>query len=236
MKIKTICFFVFMFLCFWFISADDEFDTVNTYVPFVNSNHLDSLSFYFCDDGFDDIKPNQDIFLRPWQKKEICLLFVNSSEDYEMPLSVWFVDADIWSDWKFICSNDNNTWMFFNLLKLNQEDFDMILNPWQKFIKKIIFEAPKNLTWEIYGCIWYFINKDLAKTADGLFTIVNRKVWLFKANISWDVYKWWFIDDIKFFVKNNQSILIKIFIFVVAVLLLQSLYSIFKSHKSKSKK
>lgn len=188
-----------------------------------NITDLNNIQSMFCNDS--KITKDLTIDLRPWQRKNICIVFINKS-NISIPLSFWFSDTIVNNEGLLTCDVTKNT--FSKSIKNNIITWIIIPVSWT-IIQNFTYISSKNTSWNINGCFGYQIDKQ-EKIKDGnMFLIIPRKVWFIYINITWSVYNFWRRDDIK---ESKNTI----FKFIAGVLSVWIIITIFQKDKKKDKR
>ena len=196
---------------------------------------LQYINVRFCDEELRNTTKKDIISIRPWQTKEICTVFYNTSSGDSINISSSFVDAEKGIDGKFVCSMWSNTGRsLVSLLYYNTKEYDFTLTPKTTIIKKAKITIPKNMTWNLYGCVWYQLNLKKPDGYTGLFFVVERKVGVMEVNITWDVYNFAQRDNIKYIYKDNQLFILKCIAGILIILFIY--YTTMATKENKKKK
>lgn len=194
---------------------------------------IQNIGLMFCDEQIKNFSKKNIITIRPWETKEICAVFYNSSSGDVIDISSSFVDAETDADGKFICSLGSNTWKSLaSHISFNPNDYIFSLKPQEKIVKKAKVTIPQNMTWTLRGCLWYQLNIKKPDNYTGLFFVVRRSVGVMEVNITWDIYDFGRWDDIKYTYKDHQMFILNSIARFLWVLLL---YLIIISTKAKKK-
>jgi len=213
MKKKLLSIFVFVSL---FISISSA-EVVHTTVSMPDQWDLNYITAKFCNQWI--VKNKETIVLRPWQKKDICIAFLNSSEEKNIALSFGFSKAEKRSDGIFNCQGD--TGMINNFMSYEPKNWLKTLNAKESYIMHVKVSAPLDLSWEFYWCFWYQLDKvDLPKDSAWMFSIMARKVSPITVSINWDIYNFGRRDDVKYFYKDNQMFILKTIAWILIILLI----------------
>jgi len=221
--------FIFCFVASFLFFGSAFAQTKNAQLPvsFPNATILNQLHVYFCDDWFENMPKNDTVFLRPGQKKEICIVFQNASTG-EVEVSAWFTRASITWNSKS-CENDfRSSWNVFNAhVDYFPEDFLFTIRPQESLIKKvkISYDQPGNYL----GCLPYMVPWQNSGSK-ALITAVLRKVSYIDVVVTWSAYNLGRWDDIKFAYKDNDNMVWKVIIAIIWIFLLYSIFT-FKGKK-----
>lgn len=181
---------------------------------------LQYINLGFCDEEVKNITKQSRITIRPWETKEICVIFTNTSSS-NINISSSFVDAEKNNDNKLICSMWANTWAsLVSHISYNPKLYTFTLHPKENIIKKAKISIPKNMTGILNGCIWYQLNIKKDDNYTGLFFVVRRKVGIIEVNITWNIYNFGLRDDIKYIYRDNQMDILHIiagFLFILFI-------------------
>jgi hypothetical protein len=193
---------------------------INAPVVIPEKWNLEYISLSFCDEELKNAFKENTMYIRPWQTKEICMLFVNSSSGDTIALSSSFVDATRGDDGKLVCTlwaNDTGD-SLVNLLSYDTKELNFTLAPKEKIIKKAKISIPQNMSWTLYGCVGYYLNQKGSDNNTWLFFVVRRKVGLMQINITWDIYNLGILDDMKYTYKDNQTRILNIIAGILVIL------------------
>lgn len=181
--------------------------------------NLQYINLGFCDEEMKNVSKYNVTNIRPWQTKQICMIFANASSGDTIDITSSFVDSEI-VDGKIACSIGVNTGISLtSLLSFNPKDYTFTLAPQEKLVRKASITIPKDMTWTLNGCIWYQLDLKKPDNYTGLFFVVRRHVGLMRVNITWDVYNFGWLDDIKYIYKDNQIFVLKIIAWMIWLLL-----------------
>jgi len=243
-------------LCFWLIyniswgqSSTTPASTGNTYtweykeaketlqLQQDTMEKIERIAYAFCNDGI--LKEETNMTARPWERKEICVTFGNKNPE-NVSIIFWFPEWTINQNWNILC-NTNLTWDTYikNLLKGDDtSDFYFDLEPRQQTVKKFYIAIPKTQTWNIYGCASFKIKWNLQKAASwSMFNIEIVKKATINIAITWDIYNYWLLDDIKYSITDNKQTVLKGLAAIVGLrLVISILQSSFKKKQRKNQK
>lgn len=196
---------------------------------------IERIAYAFCNDGI--LKEETNMTARPGERKEICVTFGNKNPE-NVSIIFWFPDWTINQNWNILC-NANLTWTTYikNLLKGDAiSDFYFDLGPKQQTVKKFYIAIPKTQTWNIYGCASFKIKWNLQKAASwSMFNIEIVKKATINITITWNVYNYWLLDDIKYSITDNKQTVLKGLVAILGLRLVVSIVqSSFKKKHRKS--
>ena len=194
-----------------------------------NMTDLQKIQSRFCND--EKITKDLKLFVRPWQRKEICIAFANQS-DKPISLLFWFSEGTFTKEWGPVCKSDIEQNNFSKHIKNSTITWITIAASGTN-IQKFTYVASKNASWNIFGCFGYQIAQQEKIKEGNMFLIVPRKVGYISINIIWSVYRFWRRDDIKDVYTLHKSSILK---GIVAILALWIIVSIFQTAKKKEKK
>lgn len=170
--------------------------------------------------------------IRPWQVKEICVVFGNASTGEDISIVSTFVDTELTTQGNLACSlGINPEKSIASFISFDTKEYEFTLAPGETAIKKAKISIPKDMTWWMYNwCVGYQLNVKRAEDDKWVFFVVRRKVGLMEINITWDVYVFGQRDNIKYIYENNSIMILRILAWIIWLLLL---YSIIKATKGK---
>jgi len=185
-----------------------------------NMNDIQSVRSLFCNDN----KTTRDVELtmRPWQRKEICMILLNSSNT-PIPILFWFTEAILDKDWVPNCQGENTWNMFDKSIKNNILSWITIPASWT-IIQRFTYVADKLSSGDIYGCFWFSINKKETLKDGNMFLIIPRKVSYIKVKIRWDVYNFGWLDDMKDVYNINKNSIFTVIAIVLGILIIITIF------------
>lgn len=196
-------------------SEETKTVTQNLDLAEMTNTSLDNIHARFCSSSEDTLKTWLDLQIRPWQRKEICVVFFNRW-DKPIDISFWFAEWSVNKDGSPVCDWDiTNSNDFSKFITHNQET-GFTLPAQKSIIKKIIYAAPKYVSGNILWCLAYKLSKE-EKVNMGVFLMTTRKVGYMTIAVTWSVYNFWRRDDIKDVYIANRTGILKIIIGVLAV-------------------
>lgn len=170
-----------------------------------NMIELDKIQSRFCND--DKVTKDLKVSMRPGQRKEICVAFANQS-DSPINILFWFSEGTFTQEWGPVCQADTNKENGFAKY-ISQNELTWTTIPASGMvIQRFTYIAPKNASWDIFGCFGYQMGKQEKIKEGNMFLIVPRKVGYIYINLTWSVYNFWRRDDTKdIYTRNSSSIL-----------------------------
>lgn len=224
----VLAFFIvlFSFLSFSFADlvidkSNDKILNINTAVEIPPLWDLENITVKFCDNL--KIKDKEDLLMRPWQTKDICIVFFNTAKTGDDIKAIGqFSQGILQANWVPNCSNVYSSWEIFSLISTYTSwYFNVSLAPWEKAIKHIKIAVPKTMTWnkDMYGCLVYQLDRQKPENFSWIFYIVNAKASYIHLQVAWPVYKKQFLDTIMLFRQDNKLRILKIFGVILWILL-----------------
>lgn len=186
-----------------------------------NMERLQNVIYSFCNSGLQD---RLITAARPWEIIQICTIFGNKNSD-TVDIIFGFPDWSIKENWNIICdTNLTGETQISQILQRPQEsDFRFSLMPKQQIIKKFYLKIPTTQTWSIFGCWSFKIDWNLQKAATWwMFNIELVMKAPIQINITWDVYKYWWLDNMQYTITDHKDIILQWFIALIVILLLKS--------------
>jgi len=193
-----------------------------------NMTDLGNLQSTFCNEN----KATRDLTLnlRPWQRNEICIAFTNTSK-IAIPISFGFAEGSVSNDWVPKCQLTTTGNIFAKSIKGTiSTGINIPANG--SITQRFTYVANKNSSGGIFGCFGYEINKQETLKEGNLFLIIPRKVWYIQVNITWSVYNFWRLDDMKDTYTEKRNTIYSI---IAAILALWILITIFQKDPKKEK-
>jgi len=236
---KGIILIVLAFFAFWFVSATGEVLTGTSMTEQVdlskiNNNAIKNVTVNFCNDWFDNLTKNLNFSARPWQKKEICIVFANTSDESITILSN-FVSASVNNNWNLVC---DIAWVDTWKMQLDLSDISTWIVLWAKenIIKKIYVYFDKNLSGNQYACLTIQLPTTEKAWAGSMFNMVVRQASNISMIISGKPYSYQWFDNIILTLKNNLNTIYKILIGIFSILIVYNIFDISKDKKKKNHK
>lgn len=189
-------------------------DTQNIFVPWQTkiiqpdlsiNNTLEKVKLRFCNElKENNVTTELLIQMRPWQKKEICMLFLNNG-DTTWDILRWFTDATINEKWLMVCGIDTPSDFIRHIQK--NKTWSISIPPHNQLIQRTEYHASKNESGNIYACVSFRIDQEDQTTPGSPFKIIARKIGNIKIQLSWSTYVFWRWDDFKETIIKNPIIL-----------------------------
>lgn len=199
-----------------------------------NMIYLEKIQSKFCND--EKLTKDLKLSMRPGQRKEICVAFANTSDE---PINIvfWFSEGTFTKEWGPVCQGDMSTSNSFSKYILHNETTWARIPATGTMMQKFTYMAPKNASWNLFGCFGYQIGKQEKIKEGNMFLIVPRKVGYISINITWSVYNFWRRDDIKDIYTLNSSSILKTIIAILGLWIIITIIQIStkkeKPHKKK---
>lgn len=197
-----------------------------------NMSDLQAIQSRFCND--DVVTKDLNVSLRPWQRKDICVVFSNQSSEPK-DITFWFSEG-VLKDWAPICQSDMTTGNTFAKYIVNDTTTGITLPVSGSIVQKFTFVAPKNASWNVFWCFWYQMSQQEKIKEGNMFLIVPRKVGYMYVNITWDAYNFGRRDDMKYSYTTNKSMILKVIIAILAVWLVVTIVKTDKKPEGKHTK
>jgi len=198
----------------------------------VHWNKINKVNLKFCNNGFDekDLSPSLDIKIRPNQKKEICVVLLNETNE-ELIINSSVFQWTLNSLWNIICSDsDRLTWDFL-LNNFDMFSWDISLLPNQKIVRYFTLYASDNASWQYYSCFSVNLKESERLSSNSPFWLLIRKAANIKITVSWKPYNFQWFDDIISSLENyNRQIWIA-WVSIFGVLFVYVLFNMSKKDK-----
>ena len=137
-----------------------------------NMADLQNIQARFCNN--EKVTKDLELYMRPWQRKDICVALVNKS-DKPIGILFWFSKGMI-KDWAPTCDSDMTDKNEFSKHILQNTTTGIMVPASGTVIQNFKYSAPNNLSWRTLGCVGYEINKQEQIESGKMFLIVPRKV------------------------------------------------------------
>lgn len=186
-----------------------------------NMERIQNVVYRFCNSGLQDRLITD---ARPWEIIQICTIFGNRNSD-TVDIIFGFPDWSINENWNIICdANLTGETQISQMLQRPQEsDLFFSLLPKQQTIKKFYIKIPTTQTWSIFGCGSFKVDGNIQKAATWwMFNIELVMKAPIQINITWDVYKYWWLDNMQYTITDHKDIILQWFIVLIVILLLKS--------------
>ena len=196
---------------------------------------LNDIQLSFCNDNDAKVTtPALSLYMRPWQKKEICTVLSNNW-DKTLNIFLWFSYWTLNKDGTIVCDSDmTNNNMFSKFITQSPTTW-IIVAAHKNVIKRVNYIASKYKSGIIFWCAAYKINKKESIETGKMFLIIVRKSAPISINIRWPIYQFWRRDDLKNDTIKNPSIL-KIIISILGILLIINIFNTTKKCNVQNKK
>ncbi len=198
-----------------------------------NIYDLQKTQARFCNDH----KATKDLnlFARPWQRKEICVVFINQSSTPKN-IIFWFSEGVKISDWAPSCQADSTYKNIFSKYIKNSTITWVIIPASGTSVQKFTYVVPKNATGNMFGCFGYQMNQKETIKEGNMFLIVPRKVGYISIVVTWSVYQFWRRDDTKEIYTTNKTGILKTLVVIISLTLIRTLFGGKKKTKIHKKK
>jgi len=200
------------------------------------AQELQNIKAVFCDPlGRQETTDRLTFEMRPWQRKEICMAFFNI---WDKPISLlfWFSEGQINKNGDQVCDGDMTNKNNFSKFILQNPTTEIIVPAQGNVIKRVYYFAPKNSSWEVFGCLAYKLNRPEEIEKGKMFLLVLRKVRYIDINVTWNVYNYWWRDDIKSVYTNNSVNVMRAIVAIIALRIIITIFSISKKKNGKGYK
>jgi hypothetical protein len=97
-------------------------------------------------------------------------------------------------------------------------------------------KAPKNSSGEIYWCVTYVEDIPVKIATGAIFALQTRRAGPITVTITWSVYNFWRIDDIKDAYTDNRKIVLEILLGILAIWLVMTIVNTSKKKEKHTKK
>lgn len=211
-----------------------ETKIINQSLDKIATTDLKNIRLVFCN-ASDQKKRKKELILdmRPWQRKEICVMFSNIS-DKPIGLIFWFAKWWINDNWGITCDEDiTNTNDFSKQILYNTLTGIVVPASWS-IIKNFSYKSPKDASWQTLGCAVYKLDKEEKIEFWKMFLLIVRNISYIYINNTWNVYNFWRWDDIKDVYTMKKDIILKIIIGILAILIIMTILQ--KEEKKKPKR
>ena len=217
---------------FWCVVIADDIITI---LPNINENSIhdiNTIGLRFCNDGLETEKLTKNLYLQaqPGQKKEICTIFYSTSTKKNTQVSVWFSRWNKTSDGNITCDANVSDNIFARMIQ-KDTNYLFSLSGGEQKIKKFHIILPNTSTGEMYWCISYTLPQNYTKNTWDMFGIVVRKAIPIQITITWDIYKLGWRDDIKDIYRENNILILKCIIAILAIYIIISMFQPTKKKK-----
>lgn len=217
--------------------SSDKIVNINSSIEIPPLWALNDISVKFCNQW--EVIDNEELNMRPWQTKDICIVFFNTATTgKDTKILAQFSEGILQSNGVPNCSNEYSSWAFFELIKKYKSwDFNIVLAPWQKAIRHIKVAVPKTMTWDkdMYGCLVYQLDIKKPDAYSWIFYIVNAKASYIHLQIWWALYNKAGIDTIKFFWQDHKMTILSVLAGILGILLIYYSTLAFKDTKKHKK-
>lgn len=230
-------------LVFWcFVAAQNESIIGNTTswdkqvqvgMTMPDQTRLSNINIGFCNDGLENITKNGVLNIRPWQVKEICMVFGNSSTEENISIVATFVDTELTKQGNLACSLGINTGKSLaSHISFDEEAYRFTLAPGQTIIRKAKIQIPQDVElWVYKGCVGYQLDIQRKDDDTWVFFVIRRKVGLMEIMVDGDVYKFWWLDNVKYIYQNNKVVILKWIAWIIGLLLIYYIFVAIKWKK-----
>lgn len=210
---------------------------MNAWVTIPDQWLLQYITLGFCNEQLTGATKQNIMKIRPWQTKEICMVFHNSSSGDSVNLALSFVDTEISNQGNMVCSLGIKTGnSLASLISFDAADYNITVPPQGQIIKKAKIHVPQNMSWLLYGCVGYNLDIKRADNYTGVFFVIRRSVGLMEVNITWSVYKYGWRDNIVYTYKDNQSLILNLIAAIIGIILVYYIVVTTKAWKQSTHK
>ncbi|MCF7834759.1 hypothetical protein K9M48_01750 [Candidatus Gracilibacteria bacterium] len=229
------------------ISGSTETKTITETIEFDdngNGNVIDKVQRvqnYFCNKGYnsiDDLETNLVMDAKSGEEKEICLIFANKNLE-KVNIILGLTDGRKNEAGAISCNTNLTGKNYLSDLLINKQNSDFVfsLMPNEQILKKFLIRIPKTQTGNIIGCTVFKIKENIQKAKTGkIFNIEIAKKATIEINITGSVYNNQRLEDIKYGIKDNKDLILKILIGIIGLRLLVSIIEQIKKKKHHKKK
>lgn len=185
----------------------------------------------FCNNG--TTANNLQLFLssRPGKTQKICTVFFNNQET-DTNFFIWFSEAKKNSYGERLCDDDSTNNAFSKLIREDYAAAPIFIKAHESMKKTFTITIPKDATGYVIGCLAYNIDSSYSKSTGSVFGIMIRKVAPIQITVTWNVYQFWWRDDLKDACITNKNGILKV---LIAVLALRLVVTIVKTAGTKKK-
>lgn len=198
-----------------------------------NMTELQSTQARFCNDN--EVTKFVALDIRPWQRKEICVVLGNIS-DKPVNVLLWFSAGTLNKDKSPVCDGDESNKNSFAKQILPSITTGITIPASGSIIQKFWYVAPKTASGTVLGCFGFKINKQEQIQPGKMFLIVPRKVGYIYMNVTGSVYNFGRRDDIKNTYTTNKQGILKVIIGVLAIWLILTVVQTGKKKEKNNKK
>lgn len=193
------------------------------------------IVLHYCNEEIQWNKTNTylTIMMRPWQMKNLCITWVNNSENHQ-DLTMGFTESIFNDAGKQLCNGDlaDQENDFYKLINLKETEVWLSGNGGTS-TQTAKISMPKNATGgEIYWCIGFFLSGSYFKWPNDVLGVRVARHFPMKIIVTWDVYNFGWRDDIKDVYTTNRNVLLKI---IIAILAIRLIMTIIKTTDKKDK-
>ncbi len=188
------------------ITTPGETKTISPDLNSESITDIQNIKARFCND--DELTQFLDLEMRPWERKEICVILGNDS-DTPANVLLWFSEWVINEDNAPICDGDDSNKNNFAKQIVPRITTGVIVPAYGNIIQKFWYTAPKSASGNVFGCFGFKNNKEEKIESGKMFLIVPRKVGYIYINITWDVYNFGRRDNIKYTCTTNKQTILK---------------------------
>jgi len=197
----------------WYIQKLIPFPKLND-----ETNKINYIYTRFCNNWLENNKltENLSMIVRPWQEKEICMVYFNRDKE---DIYLWwaFPDNAIESNWNRNCST--NYWWDNPFSKFIEPFWEKVIKVPAKsyLIKKTTIKFPIWTTWTQKWCFAYWVDWWIIESWQ-TFSLVVRRVAYINIYVQWEKYT--IIEKIRDTIIENKNIIISLLFIIILVLLI----------------
>lgn len=193
---------------------------------------IQHIRLRFCNEMKEDkFTVGLSLQMRPWQRKEICMVFSNNWTT-SLDIFLGFTEGVMNEKWDISCQNDmTNTNNFFKFISPNHTIW-ITVPANGNIIQRVTYRTPKSASGNIIWCASYKINQKEEIDPWKMFLVVTRKIAPITIIVTWSVYDFWRRDDMKDVYFTHTSSILKV---IIVILALSIIVVIFQQDKKKRK-
>lgn len=235
-KISIISYLLLIFFSTFVFAETGKTLTEQLDMKLVGNNQINKVAFKFCNYGFEQnqLTPSLDMVMRPNQKKDICVVFGNQSND-SLRVVASVVPGEINANGNMICSNNGQLTGDLTVSDFEELSWIIILGPQEQIIKHFTVSSTESASGKYDWCLAINLETSEKLSETSPFSLVVRKAWNIKISVIGEPYRFQWFDNIFSWISKNIRTIAKIGIIICSILLIYSLVPVFRSKKKTSK-
>ena len=204
--------------------------------PAAAGGDLNYIKLRFCNEveksGF---TVDLSLQMRPWKRSEICIALENTSNK-EINVILGFAEGKLAENGNMSCANDTTNNNKFSKRILYGPITWIVIPASGNSVQKVKYAALKNSSGDIFGCVVYKINQEEKIETGKMFLMVVRKIAPIHINITWNIYNYDRLDDMKDIYEYNNINILRFIIAILSLWLILSIIKTAKPHQKATKK